>query len=381
MFIQRLRMPIRYKPGTSLDTTGVLFYQDGTCMQLGRTVQVVPGLAKEKLCNITPNRVTEWVTFKHNEREYVTSMCVYSRHEDIYHKQVLHKDKYLFTKAIENLLNDSCMCKNNGLMSAQMFRLENAISRNPEYVDPEEEIFFQFDRCAYVENMVEKLLLTNNDHPIMPIYHDLIFKKDVGAEVLADENDGYYYTEINPITEAVCDLTVPIKAYLASSPIIEREIVGALSPFKYQPNLLQVMSKRINEDRTPFLQFKCPFNEKDINEDMCANETIYSLVSTIDEFPYDAFCVTYDVETRKSKFVYKLNTHFGTDNKLEVPRIMHDVISLLPKWFNESCKKIDICRTPTEEIFIDILTGSGHNVRFYIDIALFDLAAHNLIDQ
>ena len=379
MFIQKLRMPMRYRPGTSLDTTGVLFYQDGTCMQLGRTIQVVPGLTKEKLCSVTPNRVTEWVTFKHDGKNYVTSMRVYARYEDSTHKPQIRSDKFLFTKAIENLLNDSKMCRNDGLMSAQMFRLENAIRRNPDLVDPEEEIFYQFDRCAYVENMVERLLLKQNDYPIMPIYHDLIFKKDIGSEVLADEDD--YLTQINPITDAVFDLTVPIKSYLASSPIIEREIVGALSPFKYQPNLLQVMSHRVNEDRTPFVQFKCPFAEKDLNEDICANDTIYSLVSTVDEFPFDAFCVSYDAITDSSNFIYKVNTHFGTDNIMKVPKLMHDSIRLLKKWFNEPCDKIDICRTPTEEIFINIHTTTGHNVRFYVDISLFDLAAHNLIDQ
>ena len=213
----------------------------------------------------------------------------------------------------------------------------------------------------------------------MPIYHDLIFKKDVGAEVLADEE--HYLDYNNPISDAVLDLTVPIKSYLASSPILEREIVGALSPFKYQPNLLQVMSHRVNEDRTPFLQFKCPLSEKDINEDMCANDIIYSLVSTLDEYPFDAFCISYDVKTDASKFVYKLNTHFGTDDSVKVPKLMHDAVKLLVKWFNEPCTRIDIARTPTEEIFINILTGSGHNVKFYVDIALFDLAAHNLIDQ
>ena len=379
MFIQKLRMPMRYKPGTFLDTTGVLFYQDGSCIQLGRTVQVVPGLSKEKLCNVTPNRVTEWVTFKHGGREYVTSMRVYTRYMDSLHKQRIHVDKFLFTKAIENLLNDTKMCKNDGLMSAQMFRLENAIRRNPDLVDPDEQVFFNFDRCAYVESMIERLLLTQNDHPIMPIYHDLIFKKDVGAEVLADEE--HYLDYNNPISDAVMDLTVPIKSYLASSPILEREIVGALSPFKYQPNLLQVMSHRVNEDRTPFLQFKCPLSEKDINEDMCANDIIYSLVSTLDEYPFDAFCISYDVKTDTSKFVYKLNTHFGTDDSVKVPKLMHDAVKLLVKWFNEPCTRIDIARTPTEEIFISILTGSGHNVKFYVDIALFDLAAHNLIDQ
>lgn len=379
MFIQRLSMPMRYKPGTALDTTGVLFYQDGTCMQLGRTIQVVPGLTKEKLCSVTPNRVTEWVTFRHNGRNYVTSMRVYTRYEDSMHKQQIRSDKFLFTKAIENLLNDSQMCKNDGLMSAQMFRLENAISRNPELVDPEEEIFYQFDRCAYVETMVERLLLSQNDHPIMPIYHDLIFKKDVGAEVLADENNYLVYT--NPITDAVFDLTVPIKSYLASSPIVEREIVGSLSPFKYQPNLLQMMSQRVNEDLTLFTQFKCPFSEKDLNEDICANDTIYSLVSTIDEFPFDAFCVSYNALTDTSRFIYKVNTHFGTDGMVKVPKLMHDSIKLLKKWFNEPCNKIDICRTPTEEIFINIHTTTGHDVKFYVDISLFDLAAHNLIDQ
>lgn len=379
MFIQKLRMPMRCKPGTFLDTTGVLFYQDGSCTQLGRTVIVVPGLAKEKLCSVTPNRVTEWVTFDHDGRKYVTTMRVYTRYMDSLHKQHINVEKYLFTKAIENLLNDSKMCENNGLMSAQMFRLENAIRHNPDLVDPDEQIFFDFDRCAYVETMIERLLLTKTDHPIMPIYHDLIFKKDVGAEVLADEENHLAYN--NPISDAVLDLTVPIKSYLASSPIIEREIVGALSPFKYQPNLLQVMSNRVNEDRTPFLQFKCPLNEKELNEDMCTNDIFYSLVSTIDEYPFDAFCISYDVITDASKFVYKVNTHFGMDSNTKVPKLMHDSVKLLVKWFNEPCTRIDICRTPTEEIFIDIFTGSGHNVKFYVDIALFDLAAHNLIDQ
>lgn len=379
MFIQKLKMPMRHNPGTFLDTTGVLFYQDGTCMQLGRSVQVVPGLTKEKLCSVTPNRVTEWISFKHDHKSYVTSMRVYSRYEDSLHKPQITMEKYLFTKAIENLLNDSKMCKNDGLMSAQMFKLENVIKRNPDLVDPDEEAFFNFDKCAYVEAMIERLLLRENDHPIMPIYHDLICKKDVGSEVLAD--DERYIPYINPISDAVLDLTVPIKSYLASSPVIEREIVGALSPFRYQPNLLMVMATKANEDLTPFLQFKCPFSENELNNDICTGEIIYSLITTIDEFPFDAFCVSYDVTTNTSAFVYKSNTHFGSDNILKVPKVMHDAIRAMVVWFNEPCIKIDVCRTPTEEIFINILTGSGHNVRYYVDIALFDLAAHNLIDQ
>ena len=379
MFIQKLKIPMRYDPGTILDTTGVLFYQDGTCMQLGRTVQVVPGLTKEKICNVSKGRVTEWVKFCYNKSDYVTSMRVYTRRETCINGPLISSEKYLFTKAIENLLNDTQMCNNSGLSSAQMFRLENAIRNSPDKVSEDDEVFYHFDKCAYVESMIERLLLTQNDHPIIPIYHDLIFKKDFGSEVLVDPEDYIPYTD--PITDAVYDLTVPIKSYLASSSTIEKEIVGSLSPYQYEPNILQIMSKRPNEDKTAFMQFKCPFDKSVINADFQTNDIMYPFITTLDEYPFDSMCLTYNVINDTSKFVYKTNTHFGTDNNNKVPSSLHYAIRNLVKWFNEPFTRIDVCRTPTDEVFISIVTGSGHKVNFYVDIALFDLAAHNLIDM
>lgn len=378
MFIQKLKLPMRYEPGTSIDTTGVLFHQDGTCMPLGRTIQVVPGITKEKICNISKNRVTEWVKFRYNNTDYVTSMRVYTKNELNTHKPFFTSDKYLFTKAIENLLNDTKMCANTGLSSAQMFRLENAIRNNPSYVNEDEEVFYCFDKCAYVSNVIERLLLTQNKYPILPIYHDLIFKKDFGSEVLMDPID--YIPCTDPITDAVYDLTVPIKSYLAASPFVEREIVGSLSPYQYEPNLLQIMAKRPNEDKTEFLKFKCPLDKSVINSDFVTNDIMYSFITTIDEYPFDSMCVMYDVETNTSKFVYKFNSHFGTDYIDKVPRFINEAMGTLVKWFNETCVKIDVCKTPTDEIFINIHTQSDHKIGFYIDIDLFDLAAHNLIE-
>ena len=379
MFIQKLKIPMRHAPGTTLDTTGVLFYQDGTCMQLGRTVQVVPGLTKEKICNVSNGRVTEWMKFRHDKNDYVTSMRVFTKRMSCDHQPLISSEKYLFTKAIENLLNDTKMCQNDGLSSAQMFRLENAIRNNPESVNEEDETFYYLDKCRYVENVIEKLLLTQNDHPILPIYHDLIFKKDFGSEVLMDPSD--YIPCIDPIKDAVYDLTVPIKSYLASSPTIEREIVGSLSPYHHEPNLLQIMSKRPNEDKTNFIRFKCPFDKSVIDSDFQTNEIMYPFITTLDEYPFDSLCLTYNVTENRIEFVYKTNTHFGTDNNNRVPMPLQIVTRSLVQWFNEPCTRIDICRTPTDEVFISVHARSGHKVNFYVDIALFDLAAHNLIDM
>jgi hypothetical protein len=378
MFIQKLKLPTRYNPGTTIDTTGVLFHQDGSCMPLGRVIQIVPGISKEKVCNVLKNRITEWIKFCFNGVNYVTSMRVYVRGELNTHRPFFTSEKYLFTKAIENLLNDTKMCSNTGLTSAQMFRLENAIKNNPDQVDPEEELYFNFDKCAYVENMIEKLLLTQNSYPILPIYHDLIFKKNIGSEVLMEPDD--YIPCADPITDAVYDLTVPIKSYLASSSVLEKDIIGSLSPYQYGPNLLQVMAKHPHEDKTNFIVFKCPFDQKVINSDVQTNELMYTFISTLDEYPFDSVCLTHEVKSGLTKFIYKFNTHFGTDFENKVPRNIQIATQNLVKWFNEPCTKIDICKTPTNEIFINIHTATDHVVGFYIDIDLFDLAAHNLIN-
>lgn len=383
MFTQKLKIPMRYEPGTTFDTSGVLFYQDGGCMPLGRVVSIVPGLYKEKLCSLSKDRVTEWVSFTYNNTTYVTSMKVYTL-MDLNDGKNIFCDKYLFTKAIESLLYDSGMSDSCELMSSQMFKLENTISEYPQFASDEEEIFFNFDKRAYIDSKIEEKLLTKNPYPILPVARDLIFKKNVDADILADNPDERFYEQTYPaeaIEVAVNEITVPIKGYLAAAPITERRIVGELSPFQTQPKIMEYIRSRVNENLTPFMKFKCPFSKDEMNEGIVTNDVLYSVISDFDEYPYNYYCVEYTSD-EKYRTVYRGNTYFGCykENEASVDWKIKCALQYLGKWFNSPFKKVSVCRTPTEELFISFTTSNGTTFNFYVDIAVFDLAAHNLIN-
>ena len=125
MFIRKLKLPSRYNPGTELSTESVLFYQDGGCIQLGREITIQPGVTKEKMISFNRDHVTEWLLFHYNNQTYVTTMKVFSMVMSNSGNQLVGCEKFMFTKAIENFLFDAKFCVNDGLESAQLFRLKN----------------------------------------------------------------------------------------------------------------------------------------------------------------------------------------------------------------------------------------------------------------
>lgn len=380
MFTKKLKLPMRYMEGSQLSTEGVLFYQDGGCIQLGRDLEVCAGLTKEKLVSMTKDRVTEWVMFKSQGHTYVTSMKVF-RYLLSPSNPLLFCEKYLFTKAIENLLWDTKMSDTNGLMSAQMFKLENAISHNPVFESDEEEIFFNFDRCSYVDHTIEKLLLHENDHPLLPVAKDLIMKKQVSGDILADNDDYEYLSGKCIVQEAVQELTVPIKQYLATAPCIEKTMVSQLSPYQYQPKMIQAISARVNVDCTPFYDFRCPLAKDDINRRMHLDSFLYGALDTFDNYEFNVFGISYIPNEEKFEIHYLENSYWRIEPPTKLPRTMEDAFRSVAKWYNWPCDKISICKTLSEEIYIDVSHRNGLCEKFYIDIPIFDLMAHNLIDQ
>ena len=380
MYTKKIRLPMRYSEGSELSTEGVLFYQDGCCMQLGRVLEICAGLSKEKLVSISKDRVTEWIMFKSQGRTYVTTMKVY-RYHICQNNTLLYCDKYLFTKAIENLLWDTKMSPNNGLMSAQMFKLENAIAHNPTFESDEDEIFFNFDRQSFVDHTIEKLLLYQNDHPLLPVAKDLIMKKQVGSDILADNDDYEALSGKCIIEEAVLDLTVPIKQYLAAAPSFEKTIVSQLSPYQYHPKLIQTIGAHVNVDSTPFVGFKCPFSKQDVNRTLHLDNLLYNALDVSDNYEFNVFGITYTPAEERFEIHYLENSYWKINPPSKLPIHLEEAFRYIFKWYNNPCRKISVCKTISEEVFISVETMSGRHENFYIDITLFDLMAHNLIDQ
>lgn len=383
MFIRKLKLPSRYNPGTELSTESVLFYQDGGCIQLGREITIQPGVTKEKMISFNRDHVTEWLLFHYNNQTYVTTMKVFSMVMSNSGNQLVGCEKFMFTKAIENFLFDAKFCVNDGLESAQLFRLKNAICRmanEGEHVfeDEGEEFLYKYDKQGYLDIMVERLLLENNPYPMVPIVQDLICKKEVGSEILID--DPYWYMD-NPVHAAVQDMTVPIMTYLASASPMEKSIVTQLSPYQYQPKIIKHLNTRPNEDVTNFYAYKCPFLKDEVSRSLRIDSSLYQAIDKIDRDVMDAFSLSFDSNSKSINLKYGINSYFS---KMEILKNqcslnIEEAVSDIVKWFNEPIARVDICKTIFEEIFIEITLPTGTSAKFYVDIPIFDLMAHNLV--
>lgn len=383
MFIRKLKLPSRYVPGTELSTEGVLFYQDGGCIKLGREITIQPGVTKEKLVAFYPDHVTEWIMFHFNSMTYVTTMKVFSMAMTGDNRQLIGCEKFMFTKAIENLLYDTKFCENNGLESAQLFRLKNAICRmatdgTKSFNDEGEAFLFKYDRMGYLDIEIERLLLRDSPYPMVPLVRDLICKKEINSEILSD--DPYWYIE-DPVRYAVQDMTVPILTYLASAAPIEKDIITQLSPYQYQPKLIKHLSSRPNEDVTNFYGYKCPFLKNEVSRSLRLDTELYQAIDKIDRDTMDAFSLSFDNNSKSISMRYGGNTYFNRMdmNNKNYTQNVKDAIDELVKWFNEPFVRLDVCKTIFEEIFIEIILPSGTAAKFYVDIPIFDLMAHNLI--
>ena len=206
-------------------------------------------------------------------------------------------------------------------------------------------------------------------------------KKQVGSDILADNDDYEALSGKCIIEEAVLDLTVPIKQYLAAAPSFEKTIVSQLSPYQYHPKLIQTLGARVNVDSTPFVGFKCPFSKQDVNRTLHLDNLLYEALDVFDNYEFNVFGITYTPTEERFEIHYLENSYWKIDPPSKLPLHLEEAFRHIFKWYNSPCRKISVCKTILEEVFISVETMSGRRENFYVDIALFDLMAHNLIDQ
>lgn len=353
---------------------------DSSCALIGRKISFFNIIRKQKLVSVEVDRATEWIVFYANNNTYVTSMKVYRLFSN---QAFVTCEKYLFIKAIENLLQATCSNKNDGLVSVPRFKLEDVICYDPVFSCDEDEIYFNFDRVAYVESQIEKLLMSENDYPLLPVIHDLIIKKEIGGGDLFVDPNEQRYENADPIRNAVLNLTVPIKTYLSTANETEKQIIKQLSPYQYQPKMLQYLGSKVNENLTRPYVFQCPVNDEEIHRIQNFTEYLYEAIDLIDRSNQNHFCISWFSETNKFFTTYTGNSYFekeksGVDG---CPEDLKESFYQIQKWFNQRCISITICKTITEECFIDIAETTGSHFRFYVDLAVFDLLAHNLLNQ
>lgn len=390
MFIQKIRLPMRYKEGVTLNSSAPIFYYDGSCFELGRKITIRPNLSKEKIISVEKDHVVEWTVFFSQSSAYTTAMKVY-RKQDVPSGDTIYScDKYLFTRSIENLLHEADLYRTDGLKSAQMFELENAVCYNPQFLSDTDEIFFNYDRLSFIEAQIERVLLTGNKLPLFPVAKDLILKKEVGSDILVDPDTRYYsddFESIDPVKRAVYDLTVPIIQFLSQASPTEKQIVGSLSPHSSQPALFQYIGQHVNEDLSGQYHFPYPFSGKELIRDHSFNNDLYQAIDIFDRSFFDHFCLKLFPKTQTIEVVYYGNTHLYSDKTTmqECANFLHhelqSIVSMLysiDKWSNNSCNVITVCKTVTEELFIDLVKNGRHE-NLYVDLCVFDLLAHNLI--
>ena len=389
MFIQKMKLPMRYKSGISLSSEMPIFYRDGGCFKLGRKITIQPNISKEKIIGVAKDRIVEWTVFSYNTESYITAMKIYEKLPSA-REPVFTCSKYLFTKAIENFFYDSHFFRTNGLKSAQMFELENAICCKPAFMSDMDEILFKFDRVSFIESEIERLFVFNKQ-PLLPVAHDLILKKEVSSDILVDP-DVWCYEDMcdnDPVKDAVSGLTVPILQLLASASPSEKQIINQLSPQQSQPPLFQYIGKHANENITDQYQFTYPFDGAELVKNYTFSSEIYQAIDIFDRSFFDHFCVKLSNDPKTPKSAYYGNTYLYSDQtELEnctdfLKTGLNNILQMLyaiNKWSNNSFDTITVCKTVTEELFIDLEKNGRHEV-FYIDLCIFDLLAHNLIDQ